>query len=132
VARYLSAEWFDAAQRALDGCDAPDGTSDFVVQHVVLGAPDGDIAFHVDLVAGACRIERGRADAPSITFTERWETAVAIAQGVTSAQEAFIQGRMTVNGDLAALIEHAAAMATLDAALDDLRRGTEYPLHDSG
>ena len=132
--RYLTPEWFDAARAALAASPTSppndDAGTELVVQHVVTGGPDGDVPFHVDVVRGAARIEPGTADDPTVTFTESWATAVAIARGELAAQEAFRLGHVQVRGDLMALVERASVVNGLDAALADLRSRTEYEVVD--
>jgi len=129
VPRYLSPEWFTAAQTALDAStslkDASKGVA-IDVQHLVTGAPDGDLTFHVHVNDGTARIDRGETADPTVTFIESWDTAKAIAQGELSAQGAFMTGLIRVRGDLPKLVEHSDAFGGVDDVFASLRADTTY------
>jgi SCP-2 sterol transfer family len=131
--RYLSPEWLDAAQRAIDASTATRKAAagsadcaDFVVQHVVTGGSDGDLTYHVLAGADGVRICRGDAPDPTVVFTEDYGTAAAIGRGELSAQAAFMAGRIRVHGDLGRLIERGGAFDEIDEALAGLRSETSY------
>jgi putative sterol carrier protein len=127
--RYLSPEWLDAAQRAVDA-----GTSlreaaageDFVVQHVVTGGSEGDVTYHVLAGKGGIRVCPGQAPDPTVVFTEDYATAAAIGRGELSAQAAFMAGRIRVHGDLGRLVEQSGAFDEIEDALAGLRSKTSY------
>ena len=127
--RYLSREWLDAAQRAIDAStsvrEAASG-ADFVVQHVVTGASDGDVTYHVRVGAGGVRICNGEASDPTVVFTEDYGTAAAIGRGELSAQVAFMAGRIRMRGDLPRLVEQSGAFSDIEDALAELRSETSY------
>jgi putative sterol carrier protein len=131
--RYLSPEWLDAAQRAIDASNsmrkataASEAAADFVVQHVVTGGGDGDLTYHVLAGADGVRIRRGEALDPTVVFTEDYGTAAAIGRGELSAQAAFMAGRIRVHGDLRRLVEQGDAFDEIEEALADLRSETSY------
>lgn len=126
MARYLTPEWFEAAQRALDAA-LPETASDgrVVVQQTITGGPDGDVAYHV-IVDGRVQIARGEAADPTVTFIESWDTAGAIARGELSAQGAFMSGLIRVRGDLPKLVECGNAFDGVDDALADVRAQTTF------
>lgn len=124
MARYLSDEWFDAVDAAL-GADGA-GSAALVIQQVVEGGPEGAVVWHVDIGAGHLAVARGPHPSPTVTFTQDYATAVGIARGDLSAQEAFMTGRITMGGDAGALIAAAPAMALLGDALATVRADTTY------
>jgi len=129
VPRYLSAEWFEHAQRALSENSArvrPTDRPDVVVQQHVTEGPGGDVAYHLEVHDGDVRLEPGVADAPTVTFIKDWETAAAIGKGELSAQGAFMAGRIRVRGDLPKLVECSDVFGELDDVLADLRSQTTY------
>jgi putative sterol carrier protein len=127
--RYLSGEWLDAAQRAIDAStavrDAASGAA-FIVQHVITGGSNGDVRYHVSVGADGVRIRSGEAAEPSVVFTEDYGTAAAISRGELSAQAAFMAGRIRVRGDLPALVEQSGALSDIEDALAGLRSETSY------
>jgi hypothetical protein len=129
VPRYLSSEWFDAAQAAIDAAGAASGSladPAIVVQHVVTGAGDGDVTYHLRHEDGTVRLQRGAAGDAAVVFTESYDTAAAIARGDLSAQTAFMAGRIRVRGDLSRLMEQSEAFRDIEGVLAGLRSETTY------
>ncbi|MGH9243213.1 MAG: SCP2 sterol-binding domain-containing protein [Acidimicrobiales bacterium] len=125
MARYLSTEWVDALDGAAAGLDVPDDVR-LVVEHVVTGGPGGEVAYHVAIADGGARVAPGPAATPTVTFTEDYDTAVAIARGQQSAQAAFMAGRVKARGDLATLTGHGETLGMLDEAFKAVREDTEF------
>lgn len=129
MARFLSAEWVaeldDAARRSASLRTATAGV-DLVVEQVVTDGPDGDRTYHLVLRDGDVRVVDGPAEAPTVTFTQPWSIARAVARGETSAQGAFMGGDLRVGGDVGALLAHQAAIARLDDVFADVRASTEW------
>jgi hypothetical protein len=127
--RYLSPEWLEAAQRAIDARASRPGAAagvDIVVQHVVGGGVDGDVTYHVRLADDGVSIREGEAPDPTVVFSEDYATAAAISRGELSAQSAFITGRIKVHGDLPRLVEQSRAFGEIEDALAGLRSETSY------
>jgi putative sterol carrier protein len=129
VPRYLTQDWLDAAQRAVEA-DAALATStkdvQLTVQQVVTGGPDGDAAYHVAIDDGTVRVLTGEASNATVTFIQNWETATAISRGELSAQGAFMTGRIRVRGDLPKLVEYGSVFGGVDDVFADLRMQTTY------
>jgi putative sterol carrier protein len=53
-------------------------------------------------------------------------TAAAIAQGTLSAQRAFMQGQLRVEGDTLTLSTTAGSLRDLDDVYADVRAGTDW------
>ena len=127
--RYLSREWLDAAQRAIDASptvhEAARG-ADFVVQHVVTGGSDGDVTYYVRVGGSSVQICEGNAADPTVIFTEDYDTAVAVGRGELSAQAAFMAGRIRVRGNLPRLVQQSGAFTDIEDALAGLRSETSY------
>src|SRR5579864_1404888 len=105
--RFLSPEWLDAAGDALRRAPGlvPD-TEDTAItlQQVVTGGPDGEVAYRIRIDHGSVELLPGRGDA-DVVFTEDWDTAADVAIGRRSPQAAFLDGRVRVGGDVAAVVE---------------------------
>jgi SCP-2 sterol transfer family len=126
--QYLSPEWMEAARLAIAGdpslARATAGIR-LTVEHVVVDAPGGTVRWHVTIDDGDVALTVGRAAAPDLRFTTDYATASRIAAGTVGAQRAFVEGRLRVGGDLAALIRHQKALATIDDALAGVRVRTD-------
>ena len=94
MARFLSTDWFE--ERAGDD---PDPVL-LTIQQVVTGTPDGDVRYVVRVGRTGSSVRPGDAGAPDVTFTESWETALAIHEGGLAPQRAFADGRLRIDGDV--------------------------------
>lgn len=130
--RFLSPQWIadaaDAAAASTASGELSEATAGvrLVVQQVVTGGPEGDVSYVVSIDGGRVGLRPGRAEAPDVTFTSDWATAVAMATGATGALEAFTTGRLQVNGDIGVLLRHGSAFSGLDAVFAGLRERTTY------
>ncbi len=119
---FLSPPWLEQLTAAAGGDEVgPDAT---VVQQVVTGGPDGDIAFVLEVDAGHVRARPGFDAGAVVTLTEAWETAVRIHRGELTAQEAFRGGLVRVRGDVRRLVAAAATLGSLGPASKALRERT--------
>ena len=113
MAEFLTDEWLeelDAVARAAHVQMA----SRLVLQQVVPDGPGGEVAYALVLDHGRVQVERGRVENPDLVFTQDRATAEAIHRGELSAQAAFMQGRLRLGGDLRAVIDRAADLASVD------------------
>ena len=127
--RYLTQEWLDAAQRAVeDDTTLVDATKDvhLTVQQMVTGGPYGDVSYHVVVDDGAVLVSKGEAGDATVTFIQAWDTATAIGRGELSAQGAFMTGLIRVRGDLPKLVEHGNVFGEVDDVFAELRAQTTY------
>ena len=119
---FLSDEWLAEARRirAEYKGKAPEipvsVRMNQIVQDVPFGA--GTINLHVDTSSGQLEMETGHLDGPDVTITIGYATAKAIlvdgdAQAV---MQAFLSGRIKVDGDITKLIalQSAGASGTAD------------------
>ena len=127
--RFLSPEWIEEASAAAAAspelAEATAGVH-LVVQQVVTGGPEGEVRYVVSLSDGQARVRAGEAAGADVAFATDWDTAVAVATGRSSAQDAFTSGRLTVRGDVTALLRHGRAFDGLDAVFAGLRERTTY------
>jgi putative sterol carrier protein len=61
-----------------------------------------------------------------VTLTEDRSTAVAVARGERSAQEAFMDGEVRVGGDIGELLAAQAALARLGDVFASVRADTDF------
>lgn len=120
---YLSEAWLQRADAALT--DLPPIADDLAVGIVVTGGPDGDR--HYRLILGPERVGVSPEPEPAgVRMSLAWADAVAIARGRSSAQRAFLDGRLRLGGDVSLLLGHQTAMAAIDDRLADLRAKTDF------
>lgn len=100
MARYLSQDWLDM-QRSL-AADQPDRPGASArIQHVVSGAPDGDVDYYW-VVEDGHLIDSGLGvlDATEITLTMKYGDAREMHSGRLDPSAAFMQGRLKAAGDM--------------------------------
>ncbi len=96
-----------------------------IIQDVPFG--EGTIKAHIDTSSGQLELETGHLDSPDLTITVEYQTAKALLVDgdPQAAMQAFLSGRIKVDGDITKLIAlQAAGMSggANPAALDLARR----------
>ena len=97
---YLSQSWFDLLRSSV--ADLPEQTgATGRVQHVVTGAPDGEVRYALSWSDGRLvDSELGNDPAAEVTFLQAYADALQVARGEVGAEVAFMQGRAKVTGDM--------------------------------
>lgn len=127
--RYLSLEWLDALSSEVA---ASTSLADLAAHHrigvtqVVTDGPEGDVTYHLQVGDGRAAFGAGPASPEDVRMEQDWDTAVAVATGELNAQDAFISGRIRLQGDQAKLIESQPVFGALDAVFSVVRARTEY------
>lgn len=119
---YLSNEWIEEADAAIraSGLCTPDGHR-FAVQQQV-----GEVMFHMVFDGEGARVSSGPAPDPEVVFSQTRETAVAIAKGELSAEEAVLNGDVTFEGDPMALLSHRRLLARAEDVFAEVRGRTDW------
>lgn len=117
---FLSPDWMNAARALRESMPRPDTAPPVAVRMnlVVTDTPfDADVQGHVDTTDGEVVIEDGHLDGPDLTVTVDYETARAIFidQDAAAAMQAFMGGRIKVDGDLTKMLAMQASAAAPDA-----------------
>ncbi len=117
---FLSPDWMNAARALRETMPRPDTAPPVAVRMnlVVTDTPfDTDVQGHVDTTDGEVVIEDGHLDGPDLTVTVDYETARAIFidQDAAAAMQAFMGGRIKVDGDLTKMLAMQASAAAPDA-----------------
>jgi SCP-2 sterol transfer family len=115
---FLSDEWIDAAHALRD--EFPDAAPmvtvpvrmNLVVTEVPFG--DGDLLAHLASHSGELRLDKDHLDEADLTVTVDYLTAKAILVdgNPQAAMQAFMAGKIRVEGDLSKLMSLQAAPAT--------------------
>jgi putative sterol carrier protein len=126
VARYLSPEWFAQVNASLAASAAPDGDVHVVVQQLVTGGPEGDVAFALTVDGGEVRFQPGAVERADATISEDYDTAAALYRGEVDLRDAFLDGRVKVRGNMSALITHQHVLVGIAPLADAVRGTTTY------
>ena len=121
---YLSEEWIQEADAALraSGLCTSQGDQFAVEQRV------GEVVFHMVFDEDGASVCAGPAADPSVVFSQNRDTAVAIAQGELSAEEAVLNGEITFEGDPMALLSHRRLLTRAEDVFADVRSRTDWNL----
>ena len=119
---FLSAEWMAEAKaiRARHAGETTKVTQVLKINQVVTGAPfgDGTVESHIDTSSGDVVLELGHLEDADVTVTTDYETAKAIfvEQDPAAGMQAFMTGKIQVQGDMMKLMAMQTAMPTDEAS----------------
>lgn len=114
MAEFLTDEWLEGLAGAAQRANVPVELT-LTVEQVIPDGRDGqEVAFVMQAQSGRLSVHPGRAERPDVSFTQDRATALAIHRGELSAQEAFMDGRLRLGGNLRAVIDRAGALAAID------------------
>jgi putative sterol carrier protein len=122
VAKYqfLSDKWISAARSIRDEYadripDTPPMRMNLVVSDVPFG--DGAIEAHVDSTDGRIQLDLAHLDKPDVTVTADYVTvqALFVDQNPAAAMQAFMSGKIRVQGDLGKLMALQTTVAPAGA-----------------
>jgi hypothetical protein len=130
---FLSDGWFTAAKAITDkyAADIPPTAVAVKMNQVVTGSPFGDdIKISVDTSSGHLHLEKGEHDKPDVTLTLDYDTArqLFVDQDQAAVMQAFMTGKIKVQGDMAKLMAMQAGNAVPNeaakSAADELKSMT--------
>ena len=127
--RYLSLDWIDEIARrvAADSELQKLGSSHSIgITQVILESPDGTVIYHLQAGNGAVSFGAGPADPEDVRLEQEWFTAVDVATGEMTAEDAFITGCIRLSGNAPLLLECQAVFAGLDPIFSAVADQTDY------
>jgi putative sterol carrier protein len=113
--QFLSDDWLAEAKRIRDEYEGETGpiAHQIRMNQVITDVPfgDGDLKMHMDTSSGEMIMDKGHLDDPEVTVTTDYETAKAIFvdQNPQAGMQAFMAGKIKVQGDMTKLIALQAA-----------------------
>ena len=120
---FLSDEWMAAAREirarhVIDESDVP--AEPIRMNQVITDVPfgDGTVWSYLDTSDGALVLELGELEEPDLTVMTDWETAktVFVEQDIAAATQAFLQGRIRVQGNMMKLMTMQTSVSASPAA----------------
>ncbi|MFM2047385.1 MAG: hypothetical protein RL383_1462 [Actinomycetota bacterium] len=121
---FLSDEWIEAARgiRTRHESAVPPIPVAVRVNVVAVGVPfgEGTVRAHIDTSAGSLQMELGAIDSPDVTVTTDYETArtLFVDQDPASTMQAFMSGRIKVEGDISRIMMLQMSVPQDDRALE--------------
>ena len=114
---FLSAEWMDAAKAIREKYADQASAIPISVRmnQVITDVPFGesDVKLYLDTSSGKLEMETGELDAPDLTLTTDYDTAkkIFVDQDQAAGMQAFMAGKIKVDGDLAKLLTMLQTLA---------------------
>ena len=106
--KFLSQEWADEMTKGLNSSDdfqkAASGQS-AKLQQVVTDTPDGEVKYYFTLDGGNAEVDLGELQDAEATVTQNYETAVGVTKQEINAQNAFMQGKLKISGNMMKLMQ---------------------------
>jgi putative sterol carrier protein len=122
--KFLSEEWAQAMTEALNSSEdfkkAATGQQ-AKLQQVVTDTPDGgEVKYYFKLENGSGEVALGELADSEATISQNYETAAAINQQQLNAQNAFMQGKLKIQGNMMKLMQLQSVINTLPKAVSDV------------
>jgi putative sterol carrier protein len=106
--KFLTEEWASTMTDALNSSEdfkkAATGQQ-VKLQQVVTDTPDGEVKYYFTLDGGNAQVGLGEVSDAEATITQNYDTAVAIVKEELNAQNAFMQGKLKVSGNMMKLMQ---------------------------
>ena len=122
--KFLSEEWAQEMTNALNESDefqsAASGQQ-VKLQQVVTSMPDGgETKYYFTLEGGKVQIGLGDLADAEATLTQEYDTAVAITKQELNAQNAFMQGKLKISGNMMKLMQLQGVFNAMPKAVTDV------------
>lgn len=125
---FLTEEWASAITEALNSSDdfkkAATGQQ-AKLQQVVTDAPNGEVKYYLDLEGGSATVALGELDGAEATITQNYDTGKAIDQRELNAQNAFMQGKLKISGNMMKIMQLQGVINALGKATEGVE--VDYP-----
>ncbi len=123
--KFLTSEWAEGLQQTVnehDGFTKAIANVEMTLQFTVNDVPhqDGPYLYYIVLDKGSATVAEGEAGKWDVSITNGYETAMGISKGEVNTQMAFMTGKLQVQGDLAKLMMHQAALNQFSQAASNL------------
>ncbi len=103
VTEFLSDAWIRTLDARLSAAKQGSSPTPVTVQYLV-ETNDETVEYYLTLDAGRDSATPGRAEQADVTFSMDEATALAVSSGELSTEEAFIMGRLKIEGDPTPLV----------------------------
>lgn len=101
---FSKAEWVAKLNEKLGTLVPPTPTSSIVIQYEIVEDSRDSFFYHLFLGGSEVTVQEGKSEQADVTFSIDQDTAALIQEGSLSTEEAFLRGLLTVDGDVALLV----------------------------
>lgn len=119
--KFLSDEWLSEVESRLNSSEAFQNAAKGQaarLQQQVAGAPVGDVGYGFVLDGGKVQLTKGEIDNPEATISQDYATAVAMNKQEITGQQAFMQGKLKVSGNLMKIMQLQGTFTAMPQALE--------------
>ena len=120
--KFLTEEWAQEMTSSLNASDefkSAASSQQTKLQQVVTDGPDGgESKYYFTLDGGAAEVALGELSDADATITQNYETAVAINKQELNAQQAFMQGKLKISGNMMKLMQLQGVFNAMPKAVD--------------
>lgn len=124
--KFQSEEWAKEMTNALQADESVIGAAkgqNTTVQFVTSEAPGGaENKTFFKIVEGVPEVGIGDVDSPEATISQTYETAVAIDKGELNSQNAFMQGKIKIAGNMMKMMQLTPFVAAVGVATKGIER----------
>jgi putative sterol carrier protein len=121
--KFLSQEWAEAMTKALNSSEefksAASGQS-AKLQQVVTDVDGNDVKYYFVLDGGTADVSLGEVEGAEATVTQNYDTAAGLQKGEVNAQQAFMQGKLKVSGNMMKLMQLQGVIGAIPKAVSDV------------
>ncbi|MDQ4058040.1 MAG: SCP2 sterol-binding domain-containing protein [Actinomycetota bacterium] len=121
--KFLSQEWAEAMTNSLNASDAfksAAGGQSTKLQQVVTDVDGGDVKYYFVLDNGTAEVSLGEIEGAEATVTQNYDTAAGLQKGEVNAQQAFMQGKLKVSGNMMKLMQLQGVIGAMPKAVADV------------
>lgn len=118
--KFLSDEWLSEVESRLNASDAFQNAAKGQaarLQQQVSGAPGGDVGYGFVLEGGKVQLTKGEIENPEATISQDYATAVSMSKQEITGQQAFMQGKLKVTGNLMKIMQLQGTFTAMPQAL---------------
>ncbi|MFM7744176.1 MAG: hypothetical protein ACKO8T_00750 [Actinomycetota bacterium] len=127
--RYLSLDWIEEIGRLVAAdlsLQALGERHTIGITQVITESPDGTVTYHLQAGNGRVEFGPGPAEPEDVRLEQEWFSAVDVATGEITAEDAFITGCIRLSGNAPLLLECQAVFAGLDPIFNAVAADTDY------
>jgi putative sterol carrier protein len=119
--KFLSEEWVQAITDALNSSEdfkKAAANHQAKLQQVVTDTPDGgEVKYYFRLEGGSAEVALGELADAEVTISQNYETAAAISKLELNAQNAFMAGKLRIQGNTMKLLQLQGVVGALPKAV---------------
>ena len=121
--KFLSEEWAQEMTNALNSSEdfkKAAGSQQAKLQQVVTDAPDGEARYYFQLENGNAQVSLGELEGAEATISQSYDTATAINRQELNAQQAFMQGKLKITGNMMKLMQLQGVFNSMPKAVSQV------------